>query len=202
MSLKAPTIHAVAWKQILHGEKNLYVLDGVHSPILQQASYSFMESIKLSLLLLFFCTVTFFAVAKDFSIVGYSPEDLASEETLMYLFENWMAKHSKSYASFQEKLRKFGIFKDNLKHIDETNTERKSYWLGLNEFADMSHEEFKHRYLGLNTDLPKIKDVRFKARETFMYEKAANLPRSVDWRKKGAVTPVKNQGGCGKKNIF
>ncbi|XP_009390652.2 cysteine protease XCP1-like [Musa acuminata AAA Group] len=156
-----------------------------------------MESIKLSLLLLFFCTVTFFAVAKDFSIVGYSPEDLASEETLMYLFENWMAKHSKSYASFQEKLRKFGIFKDNLKHIDETNTERKSYWLGLNEFADMSHEEFEHRYLGLNTDLPKIKDVRFKARETFMYEKAANLPRSVDWRKKGAVTPVKNQGGCG-----
>ncbi|KAJ8501021.1 hypothetical protein OPV22_011573 [Ensete ventricosum] len=156
-----------------------------------------MESIKLSLLFLFFCTVILFAMAKDFSVVGYSPEDLASEETLIYLFENWMAEHSKSYASFQEKLRKFEIFKDNLKHIDDTNTRRKSYWLGLNEFADMSHEEFKHRYLGLNTDLPKIKDIRFKARETFMYEKAANLPESVDWRKKGAVTPVKNQGGCG-----
>ncbi|CAL9110768.1 unnamed protein product [Musa textilis] len=155
-----------------------------------------MESIKLSLLL-FLCTATFFAMAKDFSIVGYSPEDLASEETLISLFENWMAKHSKSYASFQEKLRKFETFKDNLKHIDETNTRRKSYWLGLNEFADMSHEEFKHGYLGLNTDLPKIKDVRFKGRETFTYAKAANLPKSVDWKKKGAVTPVKNQGGCG-----
>ncbi|WOL19498.1 hypothetical protein Cni_G28296 [Canna indica] len=151
-----------------------------------------MESIKLSLLLIFFSATICFSLAKDYSIFGYTQEDLTTEETLSNLFESWYAKQSKSYTSLQEKLSKFEVFKDNLKHIDETNKRRKSYWLGLNEFADIGHEEFKEKFLGLNTH--PMKDVKLKP---FMYENAANLPKSVDWRKKGAVTPVKNQGACG-----
>lgn len=130
--------------------------------------------------------------------MGYTEEDLTSNDRLIDLFESWMAKHSKSYATIKETMRKFEVFKDNLKHIDETNEKRTSYWLGLNEFADLSHKEFKMMYLGLKPDVTRRPDAISSDRSEFMYENAVGLPKSVDWRKKGAVTHVKNQGACGK----
>lgn len=160
--------------------------------------HRFMEVIIKLSLLFFFCTVTCLgALALDFSIAGYSQADLASEETLTRLFETWTAKNGKAYADLEEKLCKFEVFKDNLKHVDEANKKRKSYWLGLNEFADMSQEDFTANYLGLATHIvPKRVDAGF------IYENEVNLPESVDWTKRGAVTPVKNQGGCGKQLIL
>lgn len=133
--------------------------------------------------------------ARDFSIVGYSPDDLTCIDKLINLFDSWLDKHSKNYKSIEEKLHRFEIFKDNLKHIDERNKATSNYWLGLNEFADMTHDEFKQMYLGLKADqLPQ----RNESPETFKYRDFDALPKSVDWRKKGAVTNIKNQGSCGK----
>ncbi|KAA8537375.1 hypothetical protein F0562_026938 [Nyssa sinensis] len=152
---------------------------------------------SFSLLLFISFSISFFAssaFAHDFSIVGYSPDDLTSMDRLIDLFESWMSKHGKTYQSFEEKLHKFEVFKDNLKHIDDRNKKVSNYWLGLNEFADLSHEEFKKMYLGLKAELPKR---RRESPEEFTYRDVVDLPKSVDWRKKGAVTNVKNQGSCG-----
>ncbi|KAL9685006.1 hypothetical protein QQ045_022452 [Rhodiola kirilowii] len=134
------------------------------------------------------------AFAHKLSIVGYAPEDLTSIGKLIELFETWVAKHSKVYHSIEEKLERFEVFKDNLKHIDERNKESTEYWLGLNEFADLSHEEFRSKYLGLKVDQSSRKAA---LSEEFSYKNAVDVPKEVDWRKKGAVTPVKNQGQCG-----
>ncbi|XP_038705865.1 cysteine protease XCP1 [Tripterygium wilfordii] len=134
------------------------------------------------------------AIAHDFSIVGYSPEHLNAMDKLNELFESWMSKHGKSYRCVEEKLHRFGIFMDNLKHIDTRNKQVSSYWLGLNEFADLSHEEFKNKYLGLKSEILTRRD---RSTNNFMYRGATDLPKSMDWRKKGAVTQVKNQGSCG-----
>ncbi|KAL9238334.1 hypothetical protein vseg_012768 [Gypsophila vaccaria] len=132
--------------------------------------------------------------SREFSIIGYSPDDLGSEERLHDLFMSWMSRHEKRYSSLEERLQKFEVFVDNLKHIDQRNKQISgSYWLGLNEFADLSHDEFRKRYLGLKVEQPR----RTESSEEFAYGDVANIPKSVDWRKKGAVTPVKNQGQCG-----
>ncbi|KAJ9186297.1 hypothetical protein P3X46_001888 [Hevea brasiliensis] len=105
-----------------------------------------------------------------------------------------MSKFGKVYVRVDEKLQKFEIFKDNVIHIDETNKKVKNYWLGLNQFADLSHEEFKKKFLGLKPNLSK----RRESPEEFIYNDLENIPEYVDWRKKGAVTSVKNQVSCGK----
>ncbi|KAJ1287266.1 hypothetical protein BS78_03G418000 [Paspalum vaginatum] len=134
----------------------------------------------------------------SFSIVGYSPADLSSHGRLMELFERWVSRHRKAYASVEEKLRRFEVFKDNLEHIDETNRKVSSYWLGLNEFADLTHEEFKGTYLGLKTTTTHPEEEDGDASDDGVSSSSSGgLPKSVDWRKKGAVTGVKNQGQCG-----
>ncbi len=56
----------------------------------------------------------------------------------------------------------------------------------MNKFTDLSEEEFKKSYLGLNPKLPSnIEKISFDP---------ALAPDSVDWRTKGAVTKVKDQG--------
>lgn len=132
------------------------------------------------------------------SIVGYSPEDLSSDNRLLDLFESWVSKHGKRYKSMEEKLLRFETFMDNLKHIDESNRKaNRSYWLGLNEFADLSHEEFRSRYLGFRSGWFPRRRKNGDSALNFKYKNADKIPRSVDWRKRGAVGLVKYQGPCG-----
>ncbi|CAK9861730.1 unnamed protein product, partial [Sphagnum jensenii] len=153
---------------------------------------------KFFLLLLLLAVVLFHAgigveASLDHSIVGYSPEDLDSEDQLFNLFESWLHKHEKSYDSVLEMDHRFTIFKDNLRYINSHNLQQKtSYWLGLNSLADLTNEEFKARYFGILP--PRVK--RLRKTENFMYANV-RAPASLDWRAKGAVTPVKNQEECG-----
>jgi xylem cysteine proteinase len=161
-------------------------------------AFSLKNFSQALLLLTFFCSTL--ALSRDFSIVGFDEKDLSSHDKLLELFESWMEKHMKTYASIEEKIRRFEVFKDNLFHIDETNKKVTSYWLGLNEFADLTHEEFAENYLGLSGAEMQIQRRKMRQGSRFRYADVDDdaLPKSVDWRKKGAVTPVKNQGQCGK----
>lgn len=156
--------------------------------------------LKLSMLFLLLGFVACSASHQDSSVVGYSQEDLALPNRLPDLFTSWSVKHSKIYASPKEKVKRYEIFKQNLRHIVETNRKSGSYWLGLNQFADMAYAEFKASYLGLSPGLAR-RDGQTHAPTTFRYGNAINLPWAVDWRKKGAVTPVKSQGKCGKSDV-
>ncbi|XP_020253343.1 ervatamin-B-like [Asparagus officinalis] len=111
--------------------------------------------------------------------------------------ELWMAEHGRVYKDEVEKAARFEIFKDNVKYIEEFNNGGVyNYTLGVNEFADLTHEEFTETFInGVNED-------SFRSSEyntmISMEPQISSVPTSVDWRAKGAVTAVKHQGyTCG-----
>ncbi|MED6184654.1 hypothetical protein PIB30_049599 [Stylosanthes scabra] len=108
--------------------------------------------------------------------------------------EQWMVKHGKVYNDAAEKEKRFLIFKKNVEFIESFNAAgNKPYKLGVNHLTDLTIEEFKASRNGFKK--PQYNE--FIKTPSFKYENVSDVPASVDWRKKGAVTPVKNQGQCG-----
>jgi cathepsin L len=105
-------------------------------------------------------------------------------------FGRFMATHNKAYATADEQGYRFRVFKNNLDFINNHNAAKKSFTVAVNAFADLTIDEFTSRYLGVFN----------RTRTPTRLHKATNLnalPDTVDWRTKGAVTPVKDQGQCG-----
>lgn len=158
-----------------------------------------------SILLFLFLAASSLSYAIADSVIRYNnmhrhvPESTwRSEEEVKAVYRWWLAKHGKTYNGLEENDKRFGIFKDNLMFIDEHNSENRTYKVGLNRFADLTNKEYRSMYLGTRTDAKRrlLKSRNPSQRYAF---RAGNekLPESVDWRKTGAVTPIKDQGSCG-----
>ncbi|KAI8024387.1 Vignain [Camellia lanceoleosa] len=131
--------------------------------------------------------------------IDFTEKDLSSDESLWDLYERWRRHHTVS-RDLSEKQKRFNVFKENVKHIHKVNNMDKPYKLKLNRFGDMTNHEFRSTYGS------KVKHFRMlhggrSGTGGFMHEKTDNLPPSVDWRKKGAVSSVKDQGKCGKFSL-
>jgi cathepsin L len=114
------------------------------------------------------------------------------------VWEDFKQTHSKVYADSNEEQKRKLIFADNLKFIEMHNylyaTGKKSYTVGINKFADLENAEFVKIYNGLKAKV----NTTAGNRMTYMSPNVPfTLPDSVDWRKQGYVTPVKDQGQCG-----
>ena len=150
-----------------------------------------------SSLIFFLFTILAVSTALDMSIIGYDQTHVdksssRTDEEVMGLYEAWLVKHGKVYNALGEKEKRFEIFKDNLMFIDRHNAENRSYKLGLNRFADLTNEEYRGMYLGL-----KKSGLRKHRSDRYVPRVGDKLPESVDWRKEGAVSDVKDQGSCG-----
>ncbi|KAA3453112.1 ervatamin-B-like [Gossypium australe] len=116
------------------------------------------------------------------------------EASVVDKHEQWMVDYSRKYESKLEKEKRLNIFKENLEYIESFNNGgNRSFKLGLNEFADMTQDEFIAAHNGY-----KMQDNPIMPESTsFMYENLSDVPTNFDWRDQGAVTPIKNQGQCG-----
>nr|CAD1839171.1 unnamed protein product [Ananas comosus var. bracteatus] len=135
------------------------------------------------------------AIAPTLSI-PFDEKDLKSEENLWNLYERWRSHHSVP-REFDDTSKRFNMFKENVKFIHEFNKKGAPYKLALNKFGDMTKEELKKGYAGSKILHHRMRRGTPRGAASFTHESFNSLPKSIDWRQKGAVTDVKNQGQCG-----
>lgn len=104
-------------------------------------------------------------------------------------FMSYVSKYGKSYGTKEEFEARSVIFKQNkAKIIMENSRNDVTYTLGVNKFTDYTPQEYK-KLLGFKG----AQEANPKNIQVF----AAPSNGGIDWRTKGAVTPVKDQGQCG-----
>jgi len=110
-----------------------------------------------------------------------------------YSFEDYLGEFNKNYAKADYFSRK-ALFNANLQKIQDHNSNpSKTWFMAVNEFTDLTPEEFKASRLG---ELHDVDDSNYVGE--FSATSLGGVPDSIDWRTTaGVVTPVKNQGACG-----
>lgn len=115
--------------------------------------------------------------------------DLDGDADVETKWNQWRLQFPKTYESDEHALHAKANFVATEARIKAHNAKKLSWTNGHNQFSDLTPDEFKAL---VSSPMP--------PRTTFDY---ADLPvvgatnKSLDWTKKGAVTPVKNQAQCG-----
>ncbi|XP_020035083.2 procathepsin L [Castor canadensis] len=105
----------------------------------------------------------------------------------------WKSTHKRLYGTNEEGWRR-AVWEKNMKMIDlhneEHNQGKHGFTMEMNAFGDMTSEEFRQVMNGFQRQ-------KHKKGKVFQEPLLGSIPKSMDWREKGYVTPVKNQGQCG-----
>merc|ERR1712117_254015 len=126
------------------------------------------------------------------AVFGAIPREVRLDKHVQ-MWKLWRDTHDKEYETNVEEVSRFKVWMENLKKVEEHNAAYdlglKTFNLEMNQFADLTSEEFAAMMLGNKK--------KIKARGFLNPVDVSALPSSVNWTSQGYVTPVKNQGSCG-----
>lgn len=100
------------------------------------------------------------------------------------IFDTFLKKYGKTYTGAEYEERR-AIFMSNYQYILE-NSGKNGVHLAVNQHTDLANHE-----------MPKVRSSPRPTVSSEMEKRAGGLPDFLDWRKKGAVGPVHNQGQMG-----
>merc|ERR1711915_241668 len=127
--------------------------------------------------------------AQHYAVLGLSQKFVDKE------FAAFKTRFNKTYADYDEEVERYEIFEYNLQHVMKQKKMLKPYTVGITQFSDLTHQEFKDLYLGYKN--PSSYHMITKTTTEYFEKNKIELPESVDWREKGVISAVKNQGQCG-----
>jgi len=119
---------------------------------------------------------------------------LLGEETYQHNFVMWMTRWGKKYAA-DTFFHRYNNYRLNMDFVHNHKSKNSSFVLELNTFADLSHEEFKSMRTGLKYPSSPLG----QRKEKMLFNPTEP---SLDWRTKGAVTPVGDELSCGSSWAF
>lgn len=136
---------------------------------------------------LFFLTSLLVSTAANENLRGFLDE---TDEWTQ--FKKFQGRFNKFYDTIEELESRFDIFRSNLRDIILHNLDHsQNFTMGINQFTDLTSIEFKEQFIGgLKVEVGSYGCATFTS-------SASGAPVSLDWRKKNAVTSVKDQGQCG-----
>ena len=104
---------------------------------------------------------------------------------------------SKKYNSPKEEVNRQRIWQENSayiqRHNDEADLGLHTFRLGMNQYGDLELHEFQRLLSADTKKTHTLKSFNHTLKTEFGNH---SIPDSVDWRTKGYVTPVQDQGSC------
>ncbi|KAK4769820.1 hypothetical protein SAY87_030352 [Trapa incisa] len=113
-------------------------------------------------------------------------------------YEKWLGRYGRKNRTQVEEQYRFRVYSKNVQRIDYINSLNLPFKLTDNKFAEMTNSEFRKTHLGLGYRPARHEYQQINGSlENETFEGHVGLSLSIDWRRRGAVTPVKDQGNCG-----
>jgi len=109
-------------------------------------------------------------------------------------FMEFTVKYNKAYTNLTEFTKRYEIFKRNFINILSVDESIGGYKVGITKFSDLSTDEFRTKFLTLKMKQGMCHQSKLHFLSELEY---FEIDETLDWREKGGVSPVKDQGQCG-----
>lgn len=131
-----------------------------------------------------------------FLLTGLLHLDIFPGNSKFMIFDEFKAEYQKSYEKVGEEQYRRYVFFRNLENIELHNADpHKTYTQGINQFADLTPQEFEALYLSLRA--PHTLQLSSE-----LLPESEIVKESIDWVAAGKVNPVQDQGACGASWAF